>query len=882
MSEDLGRGQSSKIGVNGSNHHGNPHLFPLPFLRFNEPASQCPPARNRRSAQRRAFVRLTNQTSNLAIAAANALASGKPFKDCLPTNAMYSTQQPCNLPSSCTHVLTEQISSAHADQQEAAMCAPSSGCAAATVRRSASAAPVRTTSSEQQTHIPGQPALQPLTLHTTVPPSARQQRSLQHIYAASRRFLLACRRLQRIDLFQPPIKQQERDRTSSNGSNADSCNTRSPALEPLGIVRQLISFVTHMQLQRNRDDVPMQPSPSLPLGVTEPASPSTLSSSPLQPVHLPGYERAPRGVSTLPSSYTAPAAVVPIIAERIALPSELHAIPLLQLLPPSLADSFSSPNRMLRAEEEVRHLNESKPLPSPRVGGSRAQYLALLKRMHSAGMLAFTAHPHAINGLFAVAKDEHSDRLIIDAQPANRLFVEPQHVSLPNASHLVQLQVQRGRKLFVAKSDLSNFYHHLRLPPEWQPYFCLPPLTEEELLAMGWDVAAPYPMCTTLPMGFSHAVVLAQAVHEHALYTPHGSGVLHRPNNILALNSSILSRDQAVHGLYVDDLFIISTNRALAAKHLAAALAAYATAGLPVSGKKVIQPTDTPTKVIGFTLDGTQGLLYLAPQDALQLLSQTLSVLRVGQCTGQTMAQLVGSWTWCLMMRRPALSILQHAYRFAEVAQRRMFVLWPSVVQELLSLCAVLPLLHTDLHASFHDVVYATDASTLAAGVCATDGAPALSAAMWQFSSSPRFSLLNIMPLLQSQTMAAESGMSEDTLAHLLSLSLALQRAVEDAHWRTLIASRWRHTQHINALELHAVLLALRHHLSSPTGLSTRLLCLVDSAVAFYVLWKGRTSSRTLTPVTRQIQATLLASGVTLHAVWIPSAWNPADHPSRL
>ena len=151
----------------------------------------------------------------------------------------------------------------------------------------------------------------------------------------------------------------------------------------------------------------------------------------------------------LPSTYTSPSVVVPIIAERIALPSDRHAVPLLDLLPPDMAVTYALPSNLFRKPEEIRALNDSKPLLEPRVGGSRAQYLALLRRMLAVDKVAFTASPLAVNGLFAVAKDETSDRLIIDAQPANRLFAEPPHVSLPNASHLVQLQL-------VPSSSLAN------------------------------------------------------------------------------------------------------------------------------------------------------------------------------------------------------------------------------------------------------------------------------------------------------------------------------------------------------------------------------------------------------------------------------------------
>jgi hypothetical protein len=99
--------------------------------------------------------------------------------------------------------------------------------------------------------------------------------------------------------------------------------------------------------------------------------------------------------------------------------------------------------------------------------------------------------------------------------------------------------------------------------------------------------------------------------------------------------------------------------------------------------------------------------------------------------------------------------------------------------------------------------------------------------------------------------------------------------------WSVIVSSAWRYSQHINGLELHAAALALRHMLSSPGTLSTRLFLLLDSSVAFYSLWRGRSSSPALLPVIRQINSLLLVSGVALQPCWVPSKWNPADAPSR-
>jgi hypothetical protein len=105
---------------------------------------------------------------------------------------------------------------------------------------------------------------------------------------------------------------------------------------------------------------------------------------------------------------------------------------------------------------------------------------------------------------------------------------------------------------------------------------------------------------------------------------------------------------------------------------------------------------------------------------------------------------------------------------------------------------------------------------------------------------------------------------------------------VESAPGRTLIAKVWTEQEHINALELRAALLAVHWVLSYPSSLNSRVYLLLDSTVAFFSLWKGRSSSPSLLLVLRKISALLLAGGLSLLPGWVPSAVNPADGPSRL
>ena len=224
-----------------------------------------------------------------------------------------------------------------------------------------------------------------------------------------------------------------------------------------------------------------------------------------------------------------PQGLVPLIATRVALPSELNNVPLLSLLPESISSLYNNFTSLLLPPALVQHNLTEAHLRKPRVLATRTEYVALISRMARLGMLSMTTTPVCINGLFGVPKGDKI-RLILDARPANCYFVRPPRVKLPSPSHLAALRIPRGHPLYVSKMDLSNFYHQLTLPDWIRPFFALPALTVDEISSMGtvglsedlvhaFGSGLPvYPCCATLPMGFSHSVFLAQSVHESVLY----------------------------------------------------------------------------------------------------------------------------------------------------------------------------------------------------------------------------------------------------------------------------------------------------------------------------------------------------------------------------
>lgn len=199
-------------------------------------------------------------------------------------------------------------------------------------------------------------------------------------------------------------------------------------------------------------------------------------------------------------------------------------------------------------------------------------------------------------------------------------------------------------------------------------------------------------------------------------------------------------------------------------------------------------------------------------------------------------------------------------------------------------LLSLLPLMEAHLDAPFFHRAIASDASELAGGVVTAALSSELRDQLWPLCSSRHHAVRQTL----TNALHARSGV-EHCATQLLRLPGsdvarfdAFYSTVDTAPWRTIVSVPWSGEEHINVLELRAALLAVHWVLSYPSALTSRVLLLLDSTVAFFSLWKGRSSSPQLLLVLRKISALLLAGGLSLLPGWVPSAVNPADAPSRL
>lgn len=100
--------------------------------------------------------------------------------------------------------------------------------------------------------------------------------------------------------------------------------------------------------------------------------------------------------------------------------------------------------------------------------------------------------------------------------------------------------------------------------------------------------------------------------------------------------------------------------------------------------------------------------------------------------------------------------------------------------------------------------------------------------------------------------------------------------------WRTVCGWTWRGAkEHINVLELRAVLATLKWRIEKRQNFNLKFVHLVDSLVVLHALSRGRSSSKKMRRTILRTNAYLLASNNAGVWTYVHTTLNPADKPSR-
>ena len=579
----------------------------------------------------------------------------------------------------------------------------------------------------------------------------------------------------------------------------------------------------------------------------------------------------------------------PLIASRLHFPPPPQFDPR-PFFDDATLDRYDQPITKGWKPEDVDELP-----PKVMVRATRNDKIELYKKLAASGrlkpVLVNTFHSGYTSGLFAVHKDQHKDRLILDGRPAN-LLSHKQHKwcrSMASGGTLAQMHLAPDEVLVCNGLDLKDFFYQFSVNAERCSRNALAaPLTEaESKIVFGpqfqWPETPIWVGLSTLAMGDVNAVEYAQASHIGLCLQKSVA----EPDELMSLHGA-LPRGLLHIGIIVDDLIVLERvlvsafrdGRKLECEaRVAAAREAYDSVGLLHNPAKGFE-RQLCARFWGLEVDGGKGLVRPSSLRLWPVCLITMRVATLGLSTVGLLEALAGSWVSLLGLRRRLYSVLDIIFEPLTIPDQRQTIrLSPELVSELCTLVVLGSLACVNLRADFYDQVAATDAS---GDFMAAVTAPCPSGVVQEVS---RHTLRK-----GTWTKLLPSTQARERMHGLLDLQDEVPGEMLKGHplWDLLarcltFSECWReHVPrpiHINVLELRAY---LRHERRVAGRVkSKRLLSGLDSQVALGTLVKGRSSSKALNAEMRKSIGPALGSDIYDLHMYFNTKFNPADDPTR-
>ena len=635
--------------------------------------------------------------------------------------------------------------------------------------------------------------------------------------------------------------------------------------------------------------------------------------------HPPSCEAALRELLAGRDDYHSPSSPVglaPYNLELISLPDDVKQAPYaVDLLGEDDRRYLLEQERMLRPGP-ASESRAPDPYWDPALRHSPRRYRQFIKKLDSIGYLKYTLHPSAHAGVFFVYKsDKRRLRMIIDARPANALFLEPPGVDLSTSETFARMQYLSDegmsgghadeQGIFVALSDVRDCFHRVKQPDWLCKHFCFLPIAAKHLgmvgLTLDGQVLEPetevFPMPGSLAMGFSWSLFFAQRISERLM-----SQVPSLQHSKLAVDRgepicfSAQVQDEAYHYVYVDNLGVLSRSHDVVARGLVELTEIFNRKGLLLHAGEVGHEN---IQTLGVSLDGVNLTTSLTPERFHRVRQGVRGLLRRGKCSGKLLEVVIGHCTYCGLLHRGTLSVFHAVYKFIQRHYSDTVKLWPSVKIELRVFAGLMPFLVSDWSRPWNDKVFISDASEEGFGICAAAWpidevrkAGAIKERL-RFRRSgghnARESALTAAGFVRDIHTGAWRASELPAEEYLETAGWEINQDFPEINgsllardWETVQAGEWARAEHIVHLEARALVKSFEACLDSCRCRGSRQLMLFDSMSAALAFERGRSRNFKMLRQIRKLYGHALLWNVDVHFRWVPSELNPADGPSRL
>ena len=550
---------------------------------------------------------------------------------------------------------------------------------------------------------------------------------------------------------------------------------------------------------------------------------------------------------------------------------------------------------MLREDELLEDPKGVNSYMDEELRNSPSLYHEFVASLHERNMLDFSHTCHSICTPFFVAKKDHRLRLVLDCRRSNSLFVSPPEMAMPAGYSFSQVQMGPEDQLYVAQSDIRDYFYSIGMPEELRSYFCLPQVDlrlvapEHPLCLCSVGAVLIYPVMKVVPMGWNWAMYLAQRIHTYQSMLAAQVGV----DRVVVDSRPVPKLNQDIPFLlvpYADNLNILGIDKQAVQQAKDQIVSHLQQLGFRTHEE---QDSELNAEALGFLLDGRSGRVLPRPRKRDRTRKVLLWLAKQPKVSGRMLERVIGHCIHFFMLRRECLSIFRSVYDFKQRHYEQRVTLWKSAALECQQAAALLLMCYSDLKREWHSEVTCSDASLSGTGVCAgvfpTDDILRVGSQreLWRyrtrdaahnarehFSKLDPFQHLGTVKKLEEESPWDEFQINEE-FQEVPAIFL------DNTRWKTLFACRMTMAEHITLLEGRAVVQTLRHKSRALHNFHKRHLHFGDNLGMTLCLDRGRAKNKQLLFQCRRVAAYSIACDIEVHHRWIPSEFNAADRPSR-
>ena len=519
-------------------------------------------------------------------------------------------------------------------------------------------------------------------------------------------------------------------------------------------------------------------------------------------------------------------------------------------------------------------------------------YAEFIVDIFERGMIDFARTATSTITPFFVNKKSGKLRFVLDCRASNMYFAKPPDIALAAGYTFAQLEIPDGEQLYVAQSDVRDYFYSIGLPPGLRGYFALPPVAVHMLPPGLVDPSQveggmTRPRMKVVPMGWSWAMWIAQRIHQHQAAiavdcSPDQVLVDGRPPPDLQAGSPVMIP-------YADNLNVCGTCKDSVQRAKDKVVQRLRDVGFRVHEE---EDAALNAQALGFIIDGERGQVHPIPARRDRVRLCLLWLANRPKVSGRALERIIGHCVHLFMLRRDLLAIFRSVYDFKIACYNKPSRLWKSAAEECRIAAALILTCYADLRQPWSSNITVSDACLSGTAVAGLDVDSHVVQTigrcreMWRFKSKDplsraRDAALNLDPFVHHETVMPMSHEERDPFQLNLEFQHVPHEIACSPEWRVQFASRMTKPEHITLLEGRGTVQAIRHKMRVEGNFGKKHLHLGDNLGMVLAFDRGRAKSVPLLLCCRRATAFAIAGDAVFTHRWLPSEHNAADAASR-